>query len=183
MVNHALVIGGTGMLKDVSIHLSDKVKCLTVVGRSAAKMGNLKNCTNLNPILADYSKDNFADKIDEAMTKYGDISLVVSWIHATAPKATAALVDVLKKQKTKVKYVDVRSSSVANPSNYIDDRLILFEGSANINYHQVLLGFVVEAKQSRWLTHAEISAGVIEAIKREHEKYIVGQVAPWDLRP
>lgn len=52
-----------------------------------------------------------------------------------------------------------------------------------IRYHQVILGFVRQGNRSRWLTDAEISAGVIAALQSDQRDSIVGIVEPWPLRP
>ncbi|WP_400242173.1 hypothetical protein AB3U99_14995 [Niallia sp. JL1B1071] len=48
----------------------------------------------------------------------------------------------------------------------------------NCSYHQIQLGFILEKNYSRWLTHKEISAGVIEAIKHNCKRKIVGVIEP-----
>ena len=48
----------------------------------------------------------------------------------------------------------------------------------NIQYRQVILGFVVEPGGSRWLTHQEISTGVMAAVRRDAPYYVVGTVEP-----
>jgi hypothetical protein len=47
----------------------------------------------------------------------------------------------------------------------------------------VVLGFMVEAGASRWLTDAEISDGVRSAVTRDLAYSVVGQVEPWSARP
>ncbi|MEM5592401.1 hypothetical protein AAHH67_13015 [Niallia circulans] len=41
----------------------------------------------------------------------------------------------------------------------------------------------MENSVSRWLTHKEISAGVIDAIKNNWKRKVVGVVEPWEKRP
>lgn len=53
----------------------------------------------------------------------------------------------------------------------------------NIRYREIILGFVLEGDRSRWLTDAEISAGVLAAVDADQPRYIVGTVRPWHLRP
>jgi hypothetical protein len=47
----------------------------------------------------------------------------------------------------------------------------------------VVLGFVLEAGKSRWLTNAEISDGVFAAIAAQAPHSIVGTVEPWSAKP
>ncbi|MBK7159886.1 MAG: hypothetical protein IPH77_15465 [Ignavibacteria bacterium] len=59
----------------------------------------------------------------------------------------------------------------------------LFYRFKNINYKKILLGFVIEDEKSRWLTNTEISNGVIDALKKDEDTFIVGKVEPWEKRP
>src|SRR5690606_3732421 len=52
-----------------------------------------------------------------------------------------------------------------------------------ILYREVIRGFVIDAGRSRWLTHREISQGVLEAIRADRPRSIVGTVTPWPARP
>ncbi|EJY55896.1 hypothetical protein URH17368_1284 [Alicyclobacillus hesperidum URH17-3-68] len=53
----------------------------------------------------------------------------------------------------------------------------------NCMYRQVVLGFVAEETGSRWLTHAEITGGLVEAIRSDCERLVVGTLEPWEKRP
>jgi len=53
----------------------------------------------------------------------------------------------------------------------------------NCLYYQVQLGFVIEDVLSRWLTHQEISNGVIETIQKRKQIHIIGAIEPWEKRP
>lgn len=50
-------------------------------------------------------------------------------------------------------------------------------------YHRIILGFILEDTYGRWLTHQEISDGVINGIESNCNEWIVGQIEPWELRP
>ena len=47
----------------------------------------------------------------------------------------------------------------------------------------VFLGYALEGNQRRWLTNAEVSAGVLEAWTHRLTNHAVGQIDPWDQRP
>lgn len=63
------------------------------------------------------------------------------------------------------------------------ERRARFEALPNIVYHEVILGFVTEGEDSRWLTHDEISRGVLTAIDGQASRFIVGTVEPRSARP
>ncbi|MFJ7917225.1 MULTISPECIES: hypothetical protein [unclassified Lysinibacillus] len=61
-MKHWLVIGGTGMLKDVSLWLIQQGNHVTVIGRQQKKMQSLINEANysskLSPLIVDYTNYN-----------------------------------------------------------------------------------------------------------------------------
>ncbi|MDY0395680.1 hypothetical protein RWE15_16220 [Virgibacillus halophilus] len=58
---HALVVGGTGMLSDVSLWLSNHDYHVSVIAQNKQKMENLmaksRNKSRLSPVLVDYHED------------------------------------------------------------------------------------------------------------------------------
>lgn len=52
-----------------------------------------------------------------------------------------------------------------------------------VEYREAILGFVREGHSSRWLTHSEISAGVLAAVDSARPRTVVGVVEPWSERP
>lgn len=57
------------------------------------------------------------------------------------------------------------------------------EGLADCELRQVVLGFKVETEGARWLTHEEISDGVLAAIRGDFVFSVIGQTEPWSLKP
>ncbi len=75
---------------------------------------------------------------------------------------------------------DIKGSRASRPTenvipNYPDQCI----------YREIILGFVYreENDRSRWLTHEEISEGVLNAIRLQQDRYIIGQIEPWVKRP
>jgi hypothetical protein len=68
-------------------------------------------------------------------------------------------------------------------SDKIEEISFNFNENKNYEYHQIHLGFVIDGNKSRWLTHQEISDGVIRCIRMNTRKLIVGTLTPWDKRP
>jgi hypothetical protein len=79
----------------------------------------------------------------------------------------------------------VLGSATGDPSH--PDRLLtaaaVTDGLPDCGLRQVILGFRVEGGRSRWLTDAEISEGVLQAVRTDADLAIVGQVEPWPARP
>ncbi|NWG46914.1 MAG: hypothetical protein HXY25_10275 [Alphaproteobacteria bacterium] len=52
-----------------------------------------------------------------------------------------------------------------------------------IAYTQVILGFHLEGETARWLTHAEIAGGVLDALAGPTARHVIGTLEPWERRP
>ena len=82
------------------------------------------------------------------------------------------------------RFVQVLGSAAGDPARA--DRLAAMAKAArglDCAYQAVVLGFVIEGGGSRWLTNAEISAGVISAVESGVPFSAVGTLAPWSARP
>jgi hypothetical protein len=53
----------------------------------------------------------------------------------------------------------------------------------NCLYRSILLGFVLEADGSRWLSNKEIGEGVIKSIEEDIKDMVIGIMEPWEKRP
>ena len=181
-MEHAVVIGGTGMMSGVSCWLGQHGYAVSVVARRPNKLP----CTtleNMNPIAFDYQHtDELRSVIEQAGVEHGAITLAVCWIHDSAPDAPDVVANVLNEQGVPVKYVHVLGSASADPATWQNGKVATFAHYENIVYQRVVLGFVIE-RWSRWLTHREIATGVIRAIQSKDDVTIVGQIRPWELRP
>ena len=179
-IGHALVVGGTGMLRGATVYVAERAKTVFVVARRADKI----SADNLSPISLDYrDEDALSAELRNAVEQHGAFDLAVCWIHGTAPKAHEIIAEVLAESGTAVRYLDVLGSASADPSRENFGHELYFEQFETIVYQSAVLGFVVENGWSRWLSHSEISNGVIEAIKKDGPQHIIGQVRPWSARP
>lgn len=180
---YALIIGGTGMLAQVCHGLVDDYYYVSVVGRRTIRHQQLKDGSekpgDIHSVLVDYQDNQqFRFSLREAFHTCGIPDLVVSWIHGSAPHALDSLIDeIAKVNNTKVwKLFQIQGSS----------RFFEKENTSvpeNCQYRRVYLGFILEGSTSRWLTHNEISSGVLHAIQTDQQETIVGTLEPWDSRP
>lgn len=174
---HTLVIGGTGMLAGATKWLAEKGHHVSVVSRGRQSPPELAG-RGVRLIAVDYRESQLLrQSVADAISQYGPIELAIFWIHSDAPGAFGIIADGIS-----------RHAEVAW-------RLIHVRGSAahlrpevppvptNCLYREVLLGFVAEETESRWLTHEEISGGVIDAIQSDRERTVVGTLEPWERRP
>lgn len=178
---HALVVGGTGMLKHVSVWLVEQGFHVSVIGRNAERLEKLKALCKepekVTSIAIDYhNSEALRIAVRNTVEDNGPISLAVAWIRSTAPEAIAIIGEEVEACLRGWELVHILGSSAYKKGNK--------EVESNLcNYRSIILGFIVEGEKSRWLTHSEISKGVIQGIQSKEPKIIVGTLEPWGLRP
>lgn len=180
--SHALVIGGTGMLKDVSLWLNKKGYHVTVVGRQKRKFHQMleqaENKEAFSGINMDYHEtEKFIDHLTKIQNEKGNFEVIVSWIHSTADELIPALLLMMEKKKGSYEFYHIKGSQA-----YVLDPVEV-NSPNNCSYHEIILGFKESGSHTRWLTNREISDGVIDAIHHHRQKTVVGQIEPWELRP
>jgi hypothetical protein len=175
---HTLVVGGTGMLSGATIWLAEQGHTVSVVSRRPGIFSSCSDPGRIRSITVDYREsDNLRRCIAEAIAMRGPIGLAVAWIHSDAPDALRVISDeISSRTKEPWRLFHVRGSAA-----YLHPEQP--QVPINCLYRQVILGFVLEGDRSRWLTHEEISGGVIRAIQRDAERTVVGTLEPWDQRP
>ncbi|MEO6339906.1 MAG: hypothetical protein ABIO39_07715 [Caulobacteraceae bacterium] len=173
MAPHILVVGGTGMLSGLVEALAGDGGCLSLLSRHASRASR----PGVTGYDADYHDEPaFLAALDAA----GSVDLAVAWFHTLkipAPRRLAERVDG--------RLFQVLGSATADPAH--PDRLAtaaqVAAGLPKCRLRQVVLGFQVEGGRSRWLSDAEISGGVLEAVRADRPFSVVGQVEPWSARP
>jgi hypothetical protein len=186
-VEHTLVVGGTGMLAQAAMHLAARARHLTMVARTEQSlqrfgMGLAERGLQATLVAVDYQNPSaFLAAIDRAIARHGVPGVVLGWFHNSAP--ALALARHLAGRGQPVRFFHVLGSASASPVAGLAEQRAPYETLRGIEYHQIVLGFVVEGERSRWLTQDEISFGVIEAMAAERATWIVGTVEPWSARP
>ncbi|MCG7342623.1 short-chain dehydrogenase [Sporosarcina sp. ACRSL] len=174
--NHALVIGGTGMLAGVSLFLAEEGYVVSVIGRTAAKFERLKADSPPNsifPVSVNYYSKELFSEVGKAIAERGPFDLIVSW---TPNYRALEKICEMNDRATSFRLIHVKGSR-----RYFEDEEIRI--TANCIYEKVFLGFVKENGNSRWLTHEEIAGGVIQQIADKTEDRIIGQLHPYSERP
>ncbi|MCB2231174.1 short-chain dehydrogenase [bacterium] len=185
---HCLIVGGTGMLRNVGVVFAEAGHRVSVVARNKERLIGLVRDTQrspgvINPIVADYTQtEEFEKKIGEAIAILGPISVAVLWIHANSGDAAGAVSRLLGNQTEPCQVYHVLGSQAADPTKQTADRSP-FEQLEHVSCRSVVLGFKQEPAGSRWLTDDEIASGVLDAIANDRIDSVVGTVEPWDERP
>jgi molybdopterin-guanine dinucleotide biosynthesis protein A len=160
---HALVVGGTGMLAGVTRALAARGHTVTSVARRAAAMqadnaGYTVLQDRIAPVALDYRESGrLAEGLARAVAERGPIELAVCWIHTDAPEAPRIVADALAAGGRLVQVFGTRVWP-------------LEDAPLHVAYRQVLLG----EKDGRWLTHDEISSGVLAAVDADRPLHLVG---------
>jgi len=171
-----LIVGGSGMLAGLGRALCERAERVSILARNEKRIRAVSEA--VEPIVCDYN-DGVA--LAEALSLIEAPDLVVAWIHGRAPQSRRAFAECLSAEG---RFVQVLGSALGDPAH--PERLAEMAKAADglhIDYQAVVLGFVVENGQSRWLSNDEISAGVLSAIDSEQPVAIVGTVEPWSAKP
>ena len=151
---HALVVGGTGMLMGVVHFLARRGHSVTGVARHSIPLGAGATLVQL-----DYrDAEHLGAELARAVAERGPIELAVCWIHTDAPDAPRIVAEALAPGARLVQVFGTRVWPLADVP-------------LHVAYRQVLLGSV----GGRWLTHEEISAGVLEAVAADRPLHVVGE--------
>lgn len=184
-MEHVLVVGGTGMLKDVSIHLNKHGNHTSVIGRTDQNLASLRSSLvyqdNFTPLALDYRDDeSLKTSLNEIQSKYGQIKKVISWISTTSPNALQLIIEEVEKRNEGTRW---NLFHVLGSRSKLADVKAKVAPPPNCEYRQIKLGFIIKDHSSRWLTHEEISQGIIKGIENDDLITIVGTLDPWEKRP
>lgn len=180
-MKHALVVGGSGMLAKTSLWLADNGYLVSVVGRDIQKLKRLSDSSkHIIPISVDYhNKSQLRSEINKSINSNGTYEIVVAWVHNNEKQ----IIDIINNEIRDLSDKEWRLFHVLGSSSNLEEILQEIGDIENCEYHQVQLGFIIENDKSRWLTHDEISNGVINCISTNSKKYLVGTLTPWNKRP
>lgn len=174
--NHALVIGGTGMLAGVCVDLACEGYSVSVIGRTQLKFKRLQSGSPPNsifPLITDCDGDAVFREIEKAIKERGPFNLIVSWTQNYSTLERICEMNIGDKP--------FRLFHIKGSRRYFEDEPIRIPSQCI--YRKVFLGFVVEDVGSRWLTHEEIVNGVIKQITIDEAEGIIGQIHPYEARP
>ncbi|MDG5788400.1 short-chain dehydrogenase [Evansella sp. AB-P1] len=182
-MKHALIVGGTGMLSDVSLSLVEEGYHVSIVARNSSRMNQLIKASNngsrITPVFVDYrNSDELRKNVKDVLQKNGPVEIIITWIHSVAKNALDIIMKEASNQNKKCYLYHIVGSSTDLKA--LNNKVAV---PNNCSYHHIKLGFSIENKRSRWLTQEEISNGVIEAIHSNKCSHIVGVIEPWDKRP
>ncbi len=151
---HAVVVGATGMLAGATRSLAGRGHVVTSIARRPAELG-----PGVVSAPLDYrDRESLEACLAEATRERGPIELALCWIHTEAPEAPGVVAAALAPGARLVQVFGTR----VWPLEAVP---------VHVAYRQVLLG----STSGRWLTHDEISSGVLAAVDRDGPIAVVGE--------
>ncbi|HET9139643.1 hypothetical protein [Actinophytocola sp.] len=161
MTRRALVIGGTGMLAGCASALVADGWHVVLPSRRHAPIPDTAVGDGDRKALwvqADWAEPKqLAARAEPALG--GPADLLVAWVHGLVRPSVLRAVAPLLAPGAPV--VEVHDSASANPVGGCPDPVLPDHPT-----QQVVLGFVLQGSRTRWLTHAEIAVGVLDAVRR-----------------
>ncbi len=174
------------MLAEVTLTLARRGHPTTVIARGQDRLEALaeQGDGRIHPLPLDYTDhEALLSGLDDAVARRGPLIMIVAWIHSSAPDAPLAIAERATASSPSLRYVHVLGSAADDPSTPDPKRRASFEALEGLRYHEVILGFMIEDGDSRWLSDEEIATGVLAAIDDPSPRQIVGVTRPWSARP
>ncbi|MDP3748757.1 MAG: hypothetical protein Q8Q88_17090 [Phenylobacterium sp.] len=175
MARHILVVGGTGMLSELVKALAGDGGRLSLLSRRASVVAGADgfDCDY-------YDEAAFTGALEAAVARSGPVDLAVTWFHTLKIPASRLLAE-----RVQGRLFQVLGSAAVDPAHpgRLQAAARVADGLPHCAVRQVVLGFKVEARGSRWLTNSEISQGVLEAVRADRTSSTIGQTEPWSARP
>lgn len=170
--SHALVVGGTGMLAGACLGLAERGWIVSVVGRRRSRLALLAGRHSLiSPIAVDYRDHaTFRAALEHATTRHGPFALAVCWIRSWEATVFRIVCELLGESDRLVHVLG--SATLAALASEAPLR------QAGARDTRVVLGRVQHGSGWRWLTHDEISSGVLSAVDSGSPLHVVGVLEP-----
>jgi len=179
-----LGVGTTGMLAGATRELAAaRDTDVVVMARQASgfRFGDEALDPRLRTFDADWSDAaGFMAALEQAGSAHGPFRTALVWMHGRDEALRAQIAHHLADGGT---LIEVLGSAASRPGAFGEERERAMRGLPHLRYRQVLLGFMHQDGVSRWLTHEEICAAVLQAAKADTVVTVAGQVEPWRLRP
>src|SRR5436190_3444255 len=161
-IRRALVLGGTGMLAGAVASLVDDGWLVVLPSRRYAPIpvadSDIPGSGRALWVAADWSEpDLLAQRAKRALG--GRAQLLIAWVHREHRETVLHAVAPLLAPRAPV--VEVHGSTSADPLGGCPEPVLDSHPT-----QQVVLGFVYTGGRTRWLSDAETSKGVLDAVQR-----------------
>jgi len=177
-MDHVLIIGGSGILRDVCRHLADRGNVVSVVARNKLPIVEMvaetqKSQGLINPVAADYTViPILQDKLIEAVAHLGPPVMTIAWINPDAFLARQSVAGFVNDHAPGTPLFDIWCGLGSSPP----EPGLLSVQNFKILYRKIILGQVIEADKPRKLNREEITEGILKAIVEDKERYTIGRI-------
>jgi hypothetical protein len=165
-MSKAFIVGGTGMLAAASARFAGAYGDVFLAARDPAPLAEK---TGAMALPFDWSDKKNATAVLKSLAEGPPFDLVVSWLHDDGLWCVPFLEALPKKNGRSIR---VHGSAAGDPGKGLTTDPAPRDGIVRQN---VVLGWVSEGTGRRWLTHEEISRGVMKAFETPRElAFVVG---------
>lgn len=166
---NSLVVGATGMLQEATVWVAERSEKLVLISRNAPE-SHLAARSNVVALSADWTNAHAFTKTIAGAGGFTDTQLAVLWMHGNGVLAKRQVLGELTKLDCLIVHVQ-GSTALANLRGVVANASASGSNATSIT---VTLGAIGTDAGQRWLTWAEISAGVIEAIEAKESRIVGG---------
>ncbi len=158
-LGNVFFIGGTGMLADAARWIAPRATSLTLAARNPSPLAE--------EVRAKPHRLDWAKQAGAMLPPGGTFDIVISWLHDEAIWLARPAEDLLKPGGRSIR---IHGANSLEPAKR---RLRDPDPRPDIARQTVILGWVESGAGKRWLTHSEISQGVISAIRQPNKELLV----------
>jgi NAD(P)-dependent dehydrogenase (short-subunit alcohol dehydrogenase family) len=172
-MEHVLIIGGSGLLREVSKDFAEQGKVVSVVARDKAKIVEMVAETQkapglINPIAIDYTDvPALQAKLVEAAAHLGPPVITVAWVNPEAFMARQSIAGFLNDRASGSRMYDLLCGQSGSAG-------LLSAHSFKIMYHRIIIGSISETDDSRRPNKEEIRNGIFNAISQNKQEFVIG---------
>ncbi len=173
MSKDVLVIGGAGMLRKACLEYAQQRNRVFVIARRKSKKLALLKRESMSfsacifAMESDYN--DYSAFLETLVSIPPSLHLVISWIHSSSALSHLQIIQTLRPQH----YFRLLGSS---DLEHLKRSLRESFCCPLTQTYQIVLGHIKEKTEQRWLTHDEISYGVINAVKKRSSLSIIGSI-------
>jgi len=173
-MKHICIIGGTGMLAEVTRWYADNNYIVSVIARNEEKMNKMKDsCSepeNIKAIYLDYRDlTKLHQSLEQNIKEYGPLSEAVIWVHSDGLHALSTVFELVEENSNVWQVIGSKANAEDLRKQYYPQK--------DLEYNFIQLGFFRENDRQRWLTNFEIADGVIRAINSGQPYSLIGEIS------
>lgn len=158
----SLTLGATGMLNGALEYVARQSETTWVLSRHGKTFADSASGKRLIGLDVDYAETEGFWRTLGQNIDLNEMDVALLWVH---DHGKPVLLELLKQLKAHtVTTIHVSGSATGNPEKQIERVSRHITLSADFPYIPVILGAIKTPQGHRWLTHDEISQGVIQAI-------------------